>query len=165
VKRVFGTPGTDYAPPVVVLILTAIYLATAYTYSAEARAFPVTVAWAAMVFAALDVVSRTKTPAGETLIRWLNPAAAPEKADAHPAYPALKQLGAIAWVALFVALMALIGILYAVPVYVFASMLLRGRRPLWLCAAVSAGITLFIWLLFEQVLQLELYPGLLFGAV
>jgi hypothetical protein len=76
----------------------------------------------------------------------------------------MKQVAAIAWIAAFVVLMILIGILYAVPVYVFASVRLRGRRPLWLCAAVSAGIAVFIWFLFEQVLQLELYPGILFGA-
>jgi putative tricarboxylic transport membrane protein len=165
VKRIFGAPAMDYAPPIAVLALTSVYLATAYTYTAESRAFPLTVAWASMVLATLDLISRARTPIGEILVRWLNPAAAPGKADAHPAYPALRQLAAIAWVAAFAAMMIAIGILHAVPVYVFASMYLRGRRSLWLCVAVSAGVTLLIWFLFEQVLQLELYTGILFGAL
>jgi hypothetical protein len=63
VKRLFGTPVIDYAPPFVFLLLTLVYLVTAYTYSPDARAFPLTVAWAAVVLAALDLVSRSKTQA------------------------------------------------------------------------------------------------------
>ena len=164
-KDFFGTPFTGYAPPLVLLVITIIYLVTGYEYSAEARAFPVTVAWAMLVLVTLDLVSRTKTPIGESLIRTLNPAAAPEKLEHLPRYPLLKQFAAIVWVLGFVLLMVLIGILYAVPVYVFASMFVRGHRALWLCAAVAAAVTLFIWFLFERVLMLELYAGVLFGAL
>lgn len=161
-KSFFGTKASEYAPPLVVLAVTLVYLATAYTYSPEARAFPATVAWASLVLACLDIVSRTKTPAGEMLIRWLNPAAA--KDDAKPSYPAIKQLIAIGWVVGFVVLMMLIGILYAVPIFVFASMWVRGKHPLWLCGVISIGMTAAIWFIFEQVLMLELYVGILFGA-
>jgi hypothetical protein len=164
-KDFFGTPLAGYAPPLVLLVLTIVYLVTGYEYSAEARAFPVTVAWAMLALVALDLVSRTKTPIGASLIRTLNPAAAPEKVEHLPRYSLLKQLAAIGWVLGFVSLMVLVGILYAVPVYVFASMFVRGRRALWLCAAVAAAATLFIWFLFERVLMLELYTGILFGAL
>jgi hypothetical protein len=162
---IFGTPLRDYAPPLVLLAVTIIYLVTGYEYSSEARAFPVTVAWVMLVLVGLDFASRTKTPLGESLIRTLNPAATPEKVEQLPRYPILKQLSAIGWVVGFVALMVLIGILYAVPVYVFASMYVRGKRPLWLSAAVAGAATLFIWFLFERVLMLELYRGILFGAL
>ena len=164
-KTILGTSLAGYAPPLVLLLITIIYLVTGYEYSAEARAFPVTVAWAMLALIGLDLLSRTKTPVGESLIRTLNPAAAPEKVEHLPRYPLLKQFAAIAWVLGFVALMVLVGILYAVPVYVFSSMFVRGRRPLWLCALVAAGVALFIWFLFERVLMLELYPGILFGAL
>ncbi len=164
-KTLFGTPLAAYAPPFLLLLITIVYLVTGYEYSAEARAFPVTVAWAMLAFVALDFVSRTKTPIGESLLSPLNPAAAPDKVEHLPHYPVLKQFAAIAWVLGFVGLMVLIGILYAVPAYVFASMFVRGRRPLWLCAAVAAAVTLFIWFLFERVLMLELYAGVLFGAL
>jgi len=164
-RPIFGTPLRDYAPPLVLLVITIIYLVTGYEYSAEARAFPITVAWVMLVLLGLDLASRTKTPLGQALIRSLNPAAAPEKVDHMPHYPLLKQLEAIGWVVGFVALMVFIGILFAVPIYVFASMFYRGKRPLWLCGAVAAAATLFIWFLFERVLMLELYRGVLFGAL
>jgi hypothetical protein len=165
VKTFFGTKASDYAPPVVILIVTLVYLATAYTYTPEARAFPATVAWASLVLACLDIVSRTKTPAGQTLVRWFNPAAASEKSNAHPSYPVSTQLIAIGWVVAFVALMLLAGILVAVPTLVFASMLLRGKFAWWLSALIAASVTGAIWFVFEQVLMLELYRGLLFGAL
>ena len=96
-------------------------------------------------------------------MHWLNPAGDADKMLEHKRYPALKQIGAVLWVAGFAAAMVLIGILYAVPLYVFASLYLRGRRSLLLAAGVSAAATAMIWLLFVAVLGLELYPGVLFS--
>jgi hypothetical protein len=165
VKRFFGTPLSEYAPALALLAITLIYLITGYTYSPAARAFPVTVAWVMIVLVGLDLLSRTKTPIGETLIRWLNPAAAPDKKENQPHYPVSKQIASLLWLAGFVATMVLLGILPAVAINAFASMLFRGRRPLWLCLLVSASVTAVIWFLFEQVLKLELYRGVLFGAL
>lgn len=163
-KRLFGTPLKDYAPALALLVITLVYLVTAYTYQPQARAFPVAVAWVMLVLVALDIASRTKTPVGEKLIRWFNPAAAPDKLEKQPHYPLAKQFAAVAWMGGFVALMVLIGILFAVPVYVFASMYIRGKRPLWLCALVAASVTLVIYGIFNWLLQLQLYPGILFEA-
>jgi hypothetical protein len=165
VKRVLGTPVTEYLPALGLLAFTAVYLGTAYTYSPDARAVPAGVAWVALVLAVLDIVSRTRTKLGLALMHWLNPAGDPGKDEARPHYPALKQLSAVLWMALFVVLMVLLGILYSVPLYVFGSLWLRGRRALWLSAGVAAGATLMIWVLFDLVLQLELYPGVLFSDV
>jgi hypothetical protein len=52
-----------------------------------------------------------------------------------------------------------------VPLYVFASLYVRGGRSLLLAVAVSAGATAMIWTLFVAVLGLELYPGILLGGV
>jgi hypothetical protein len=164
VKQVFGTPVTDYMPAMGLLVLTIAYLATAYNYSPDARAVPAGVAWVMLVLVILDLVSRTRTQIGTTLMHWLNPAGDPDKMKEHKRYPALKQIGAVLWIAGFAAAMVFIGILYAVPLYVFASLYFRGRRPLLLAAGVSAAATVAIWLLFVAVLGLELYPGMLFGG-
>jgi len=163
VKRLFGTPLTDYLPALGLLVLTIIYLVTGYQYAPQARVFPVTVAWIAIVLIGLDVLSRTKTAAGAVVTRWLNPSAASHKADEQ--FPLRKQLIAVLWPLCFVALIVLIGFLYAVPIYVMASMYFRGRLNLLLCAVVSAAATLSIWLLFAQLLELELYPGVLFSEL
>ena len=164
-KRVLGTPVSEYLPAFALLILTAIYLATAYNYNPDARAVPAGVAWVMIALLILDLVSRTRTPLGATLMHWLNPAGDAAKTEGAARYPALKQIGAVLWIAGFVAAMVLIGILYAVPLYVFLSLLVRGRRALWVAAAIAAGAGAMIWVLFDLVLQLELYPGVLFGGV
>ena len=160
-RSIFGTPVIDYVPAIALFIIAVIYLVTGYGYTPQARAFPVSVAWAAIVLAAMDLLSRTHTALGETLMRWFNPAAA--KAESHQHHPLLKQVSAVLLTGAFIALIVVIGFLYAIPVYVFASLYLRGRRPLLLSLLVSAGITIFIWALFTQLLKIELYPGLLFS--
>jgi len=163
VKRVFGTPIVDYLPTLGLVVVTVIYLITGYGYAPEARVFPVTVAWFAIVLAALDLVSRTKTPAGEALTRWLNPSASAGKAEAQTQYSLSKQISAVLWPLVFVALIILTGFLIAVPIFVLASMYLWGKRSLLISVPVAAAATLFVWVLFTQVLELELYPGVLFS--
>jgi hypothetical protein len=164
VKQVFGTPVADYLPALGLLILTIGYLITAYGYAPDARAVPAGVAWVMLALVILDLLSRTRTSFGLTLMHWLNPAGDPETMKDHKRYPVLKQIGAVLWIAGFAAAMLFIGILYAVPLYVFASLYFRGGRPLIVAVAVSAGATAMIWTLFVAVLGLQLYPGMLFGG-
>ena len=163
-KRVFGTPVTDYMPALGLFAITIAYLATAYHYSPDARAVPAGVAWVMLVLVSFDLISRTRTNIGLALMHWLNPAGDPDQTKDQKRYPALKQLSAVIWVAGFAAALVLIGILYAVPLYVFSSLYFRGRRPLLLAIGMSATATAMIWLLFAVVLRLELYPGMLFGG-
>jgi len=110
--------------------------------------------------------SRTQTPIGGLLMRWLNPVAArPHGGARHASFPMTRQITAVAWIVGFVAAFALIGALYAIPLYIFAATRWRGERPVAVCL-ISAVCTLAgIWLLFSRLLRLELYPGLLFGGM
>jgi hypothetical protein len=164
--RVLGTAVIDYVPALAAAAAAGAYLTAAYGYSPDARAAPLLIGWVVMALAALDVASRTQTALGKALTRWLNPVAArPRAGHGHAAYPATRQIVAIAWIAGFVVAFALIGALYAIPLYVVAATRWRGGRP-WLVCAISAACTLAgIWLLFSRLLRLELYPGLLFGGM
>jgi hypothetical protein len=164
--RVLGTPPVDYIPALAATAAAGVYLAAAYGYSPEARAAPLLIGWTVVALAALDVASRTQTTLGKSLTRWLNPVAArPRAGHGGGAYPMTRQITAIAWIAGFVFAFALIGALYAIPLYVLAATRWRGGRP-WLVCTVSAACTLGgIWLLFSRLLRLELYPGLLFGGM
>jgi hypothetical protein len=75
-----------------------------------------------------------------------------------------RQFAAVLWLAGFATALLLIGVLYAVPLYVFASLRLRGRRSYPVCLAGGAGMALLVWSLFAVLLHLNLYPGLLFGG-
>jgi hypothetical protein len=160
-KRVLGTPLVEYLPALVMFAVTIAYLAVAYTYTVQARLFPVPVGWLMLVLLALDLVSRTKTPIGENLTRLLNPAS--EVEGAEPRFPVLSQLSALLWVAFFTAALVLIGIMYAVPLYVFGSMRFHGRKSYLTSLVTAACVTAFTWLLFAFALQVELYPGALFS--
>ncbi len=160
-KRAFGTPVVDYVPALVMLAVTVGYLAIAYTYTPQARLFPVPVGWLMLVLLALDLVSRTKTPVGESLTRLLNPAA--EVEGAEPRFPVLRQLSAILWVGLFTVALVLIGIMYAVPLYVFGSMRFHGKKSYRTSLIAAVCVTAFTWVLFAFALQVELYPGALFS--
>ena len=163
-RRLLGTPITDYLPAAALLLFTATYLVTASGYSAESRAMPVLVAGAMLALLLLDLTSRTQTSLGRALTRWLNPAAA--QGDAEPADRGLvrRQVAAALWLVGFAAALVLIGVLYAVPLYVFASMRLRGGRSYPVSLAGGLGMTLLLWLLFTALLRVPLYPGLLFGG-
>ena len=159
-KRVLGTPFVEYVPALVMVAITIGYLALAYTYAPRARLFPVPVGWLMLLLLALDLVSRTKTPTGEALTRLLNPAA--EAEGVEPRFPLLRQFSALLWVAFFTAALLLIGIMYAVPLYVFGSMRFHGKKSYLTSLITAICVAAFTWLLFAFALQVELYPGLLF---
>jgi hypothetical protein len=129
-------------PSVGLAILTVVFLATAYRYPPQARAFPVAVAWVMLFLIAIDIFSR-------------------KTAEDNP--PAARQLRAVTWLAVFVLALVLIGILYTVPLFIAASLRFRGHRS-WITSLLTAAITTSgIWLLFAVVLRLDLYPGYFFA--
>ena len=161
-RRILGTPAGDYLPALALWLFTALYLETAYHYTPAVRAFPAGVAWIMLLFLTLDLISRTKTRLGGGLMRWLNPAA-PRMVEPE-AQPQARPVAAVAWLVLFAALIVLVGILAAVPAYLFAALRWHGGRSFRTCVIGAAGATLFVWLLFSVVLRIALYPGLLFGG-
>jgi hypothetical protein len=127
-----------YLPAASLAILTVVFLATAYTYPSQARAFPAAAAWVMLLLLAIDIFPR-KIP------------------DDRP--PAAGQFRAVTWLSAFALALVLIGILYAVPLYIAASLRFRGHRS-WLTSLLAAAVTTIgIWLLFAVVLRLDLYPG------
>jgi hypothetical protein len=127
-----------YLPSAGLAIFTTIFLIAAWSYPAQARAFPVAAAWVMLFLIAIDIFSR-------------------KTAEDHP--PTAKQLRAVTWLGAFALALVLIGILYAVPLYIAASLRFRGHRS-WVTSLLAAAITTSgIWLLFVVVLRLDLYPG------
>jgi hypothetical protein len=155
-----GTPLIEYLPALGLALFTAIFLTSSYTYSVQARAFPTPVAWVSLVLTALDIVTRTQTAAGVSIRRHFNPGAQ----DPERSHPLGKQVAAALWLAIFAIALALIGVLNAVPLYMFASLRFQGRRSWFTSLWISVVVTAALWLLFAVLLRLELYPGYLFGG-
>jgi len=98
-------------------------------------------------------------------MRWLNPAAPAGQGEVEAdGRPPVRHASAVLWLVLFATLIVVIGILAAVPIYLFAALRWRGGRPYRACIIGAAGATLFVWLLFSVVLRIVLYSGLLFGG-
>ena len=109
-------------------------------------------------------VARTGTPLGRALTSALNPAAlAPPDADQAGGSRRSFWVG-VAPVLALIAGFTLIGVLPSVPLFVFASLHRRARRGIFMSALVAVAVTLFVYGMFYKVLQLPLYPGLLFGG-
>lgn len=159
-KRILGARFSEYLPALGLLVVTALYLYLGESYPAKARAFPAMVAWVMLALLTLDLISRTETWLGTAVMRALNPAQARGGGEDQSAW---RQASAILWIAGFTAGIVLIGILNAVPLYVFAAIRFRGGRGYPTALAATAGATLFIYLLFGVVLRLNLYPGILFN--
>jgi hypothetical protein len=159
-KSAFGTPVADYIPAAALEVVTIIFLASAYTYPAEARAFPAVIGWVVMVLAALDIVSRSDTGPGRALSNALNPGSA----AAAEAYSLRDQSTAMLWLAALAALLMALGVLLAIPLYLFASLYFRGRKSLITSLWISVAATGGIWVLFAVVLRVELYRGYFFGG-
>lgn len=159
-RRILGTQAGEYLPAAGLLILTFAYLHAAYAYKPLVRAFPAGVAWVMAALLTLDLASRTTTRLGRFLTRWLNPAAA----EPHTGRPLSREVAAVAWLACFTALLMLVGILSAVPVFIFAALRFRARRSWQVSFVAAGGATLVIWLLFAVLLRISLYAGTVFGG-
>jgi hypothetical protein len=151
VKAAFGQAWIDALPAVAIFAHTLAFLVVGYHYPPLARQFPVTVALVMLVLAGLDIASRIKAPTvapgsvEEVASRWV-------------------QVAAVLWLAGFAALLLLVGVLCAVPLYVLASLRLRGHRPWLRCVLAAAASTSIVWLLFSAALRIELYRGIIFGG-
>jgi hypothetical protein len=159
-RRALAGAVADITPALALLIVTIAYLIVAYQYSPASRAFPVMVAWSMIVLLTLDLISRTPTKLGHAVTRWLNPASA----AAETTRINRNDIVAVLWVAGFVTALVVVGVPYAVLLFVFASARWRGKRSYAVSILLAVATMMVIWLLFTRLLRIELFPGLLLGG-
>lgn len=156
--RVFGRPLVEYLPAAGLLAVSIAYLITAAGYKPESRAVPEAVAWVMIVLLLLDLASRSETRIGRALMALLNPAALTgERPDAASGK---RQIAAVSWILGFAVGLVALGILAAVPLYVFSALRFKGKRSIPVALAAAVIALLAIWLLFAEALRLPLYAGL-----
>ena len=153
------TMGTTWLPAILVLVALC-YVVMAQWFGVASRTVPQLVGAVTGVLCLLDTVSRTDTPSGRAIIRWLNPAGEGEMVVAHRH----RQTLAVAGLAMLALAMVLVGLLPAVALFGLLALRFRAGRGWLVSAGAGAGIALVIWVLFSLVLGLRLFPGLLFGG-
>jgi hypothetical protein len=73
-----------------------------------------------------------------------------------------REIKSFSWVVVFLILIYLFGILYAIPVFLFSFLKTMGNRKTFEALLITIGVTGFIYLLFIKILHIEFYKGLFF---
>jgi len=73
-----------------------------------------------------------------------------------------RALAIAGWIALFLGLVWVVGMLPAVAIFIISYMRIDGRESWWLVLAVSASMTIASWVLFDQLLRI-VWPGSVLG--
>jgi hypothetical protein len=155
-KNLLGTPVSQYLFSSALAASACAFLISAWRYPQDARAFPAATAFVLLALAALDLIVLTNTAAGRTIRRLLNPAIKTGGAE-----PVSRQAASMLSLAGLVAALVLLGIEVAIPLYLFVSMRFRARRSWASSLAITAGVSVAMWLLFVVALRLDLYRGIL----
>lgn len=153
------------APAGVGFAISAAFLVWSYAYDGRAHVVPMLIGWCAAALTLLDIYIQTDTRGARALRAILSgrPLDASELEEAG-AVRASGPVRACLWPAAFVALVAAIGFVAAIPVYTLAFMRLQGGLP-WRHSAIAAvAIATVTWIVFEQLLRYKVFEGALFGG-
>ena len=155
---------STYAAPVLLLLFAVGFLLLAYTYEGRTRQVPVLVGWILLVLCILDVIAASATRVGDTVKAFFTGANIGGGGDDMTNYPVGKVALAILWPSAFVALVVAIGFVAAIPIYVFLFIAIQGRGGIRRAVLTSIITTACIYILFEQLLEYEIYQGMLFAS-
>lgn len=153
----------ELMPAIVVFVLAVTFLLWAQIYEGRERLVPTLVAWLTIGLATLDILSCSGTRFGQFMGKVLSGAASTDT-DKVPKLGGVlrRQVIAVVWMSGFVALVAVVGFLPVIPIYVLLFMRLQGGKP-WRQSVIAAVATsLFVWVAFELLLRYNVYGGLLF---
>ncbi len=147
-------------------ILAAIlaFIAVSYTYKPNDRIFPLMVGYAAIPLILLDLLTLTETKIGERISLFFS-AKTPEQIDEEVDRTERRldrELIVFLWMSVLVLGIYLFGFLASTPVFVFCWMKYRGDYSIRSSLYSAISTVGFIYILFELVLQYELYTGVLF---
>lgn len=142
--------------------MVILFIVTSYKYNLTDRMFPLMVGYVAIPLLLLDLLTLTNTSIGEKIsimIAAKTPTQIDDEAD-DTVRSIRTELMVFLWMALLVLGIYLTGFLPVIPVFVFCWMKFRGGYGLAMSGYLAIGTIVFIYVLFELILQYELYPGI-----
>jgi hypothetical protein len=147
---------TQHAASVVLALFAASYLLTAYmTLDAASRRVPALAAGTTLLLLALEwllKMGRARTGQGER-----------PHARLVSVSPGASERAVLLGVVALLAGIYLLGFLVTLPVYLLAAVALLGGRSWWVGSVTALATTFALWVVFERVLGLRLFPGILFA--
>jgi hypothetical protein len=144
------------------LIISILVLVTAYSFSNNSGLFPRFIGWIFVALTSIEFILQLKmqirSEEGDQREMEADTRAHGETKDI------LKEIRGFAWLALLLVLLYLFGFLVSVPVYILAFLRISAERPWKDSIIISVSATLFVYLVFVQLLEYRLFAGILFGA-
>ena len=144
------------------LVISIMVLVTAYSFSNNSGLFPRFIGWIFVALTSIEFILQLKmqirSEEGDQREMEADMRAHGETKDI------LKEIRGFAWLALLLVLLYLLGFLVSIPVYILAFLRISAERPWKDSIIISVSATLFVYLVFVQLLQYRLFAGILFGA-
>jgi hypothetical protein len=159
------------------LCLFVAMLATSFEWSFAARVIPTIVGIGAILFCSLSLINdvfglHERDGAGATGIggktHKIHMDIASKTAHLPGKIVLTRGFLFFGWMAGFMVVMALIGLIPAVPVFIIAYMRIEGREPLKIVIPMAAAVVALIYVVFDQLLAIPWPPtlaGTLFPAL
>ena len=139
-----------------IMALMIFFLHETYEFKGNIRTFPLIVGYSGVVLSVLDIASVTETAIGRFVTRVFGTMLDPDEIKQRRVG---RELVIFAVMALGVLGIWLLGFLIASPIFVFLWMLLGGGKSLKLSLYVGMATLVFIYGLFELILEYELFRG------
>lgn len=139
-----------------ILVMAVWLLIAAYDFSGGSGVFPRFIGWVFVGLTLIEVVVHLKAlvsgPAGRTGY------------SASTNEIVLKEIKGFLWIVFFLVAVYLTGFMIGIPLYIFAFLRLSAGRSFQQCAIMAVAATIFVYILFRELLEYRLYAGVLFGA-
>lgn len=157
--RRWQSPWAGPVSAVIVTLLAAAALVTAYGYSRSSGLFPVFVGWIFVALGMLETGLQLRT------FRRTHAAAGSISGQvARETGAGWRELLGFVWLGLLLLTVYLLGLLIATPLFMFAFLKLAASRSLRYAGAAAGVATAFVYIVFVWLLEYRLFAGVLFGA-
>lgn len=151
-----------YLATLTVLAISVGFLVWAHAYDERSRLVPVLVGWVLVGLAVLDVIVATGSRLGIYVNEFFTGQIVGEAVSKPQPKLMVRAVIAVLWVAAFVALVMVFGFFLVIPFYVLGFVVVQGKKTLSKGVWAAVGTTLFTYVVFEILLQYEVYRGWLF---
>lgn len=135
-----------------------LFVYETYAYTGKVRLFPLLIGYVGIIFSILDVLSLTKSRAGTFVTGMFGQSFDVRNLEGRSVS---REVVVIAAMCLIVLVILVFGFLPATLVVVIVWMMVAGGKSLKAAILTGLGSLVFVYGLFELVLQYELYRGLI----
>ena len=145
---------------VVILVIAMAVIARSLAFlNVNLKVLPIIVAGFIVILSAIELMRELKESRKSK--KALKPE--PKEAGSEAGKELLGYVGNFGWLVAFFGLILLVGFLAGVSLFIL--IYLKSHRRAWpISIGTAAGMTLFIYVIFERVLEADLFRGLLFGG-